>query len=330
MNGITFRPATADDFEFFFRLHRESLGPYVDQVWGWEDDAQRAYLRRTIDIASTQVIVVDDVDVGRLTLGHRVDDIYLGLIEIAPSHQGRGIGRCIVRSVLDAAFTEAKGVRLHVLAINAGAHRLYCRLGFDDVSREGIAPEIRIEMRAHPGSPPEPRDEVRSTTHPWGLRSGTADDRGFIVEMARHASVIEDWPLPEADSGDVDSLMPSSDDVVIVATNVLGRPVGAAWTLHSDPPLMLDAAGASIPELCIAVAPGARGRGVGGVLLDELERVCAAHHCALCLNVHQRNSAARKLYVRNGFEDAGQGRGTLGIAMIKKMCRGVVADVEET
>ncbi|GLP78625.1 GNAT family N-acetyltransferase [Mycobacterium antarcticum] len=330
MNRITFRSATADDFEFFFRLHRESLGPYVDQVWGWEDEVQRAYLRRTIDIASTQVIVVDDVDVGRLTLGHRDDDIYLGLIEITPSHQGRGIGGRIVRSVLDAAFADAKGVRLHVLAVNAGAHRLYRRLGFADVSREGIAPEIRIEMRAHPVTTPGPSAEVRFATHPWGLRSGTADDRGFIIEMARHASVIEDWPLPDAESEGVDSLMPSSDDVVIVATNVLGRPVGAAWTLHSDPPLMLDAAGASVPELCIAVAPGARGRGVGGVLLEELARVCASHHVALCLNVHQRNGAARKLYVRNGFEDAGQGRGTLGIAMSKKLCRSVVADVGQT
>lgn len=32
------------------------------------------------------------------------------------------------------------------------------------------------------------------------LRSATAADDAFIVEMARHACVIEDWPLPEPDS----------------------------------------------------------------------------------------------------------------------------------
>ncbi len=59
MITIAFRASTVEDFEFFFELHKATLGPYVDQVWGWDDDDQRAYLRRTIDFAATQVIVVD-------------------------------------------------------------------------------------------------------------------------------------------------------------------------------------------------------------------------------------------------------------------------------
>jgi hypothetical protein len=34
------------------------------------------------------------------------------------------------------------------------------------------------------------------------LRSATAFDRAFVVEMARLACVIEDWPLPDDDSDD--------------------------------------------------------------------------------------------------------------------------------
>jgi hypothetical protein len=40
------------------------------------------------------------------------------------------------------------------------------------------------------------------------LRSATNADSAFIVEMARHACIIEDWPLPEADSEDVQDLLP--------------------------------------------------------------------------------------------------------------------------
>jgi ribosomal protein S18 acetylase RimI-like enzyme len=149
MGTIDFRPATADDFEFFFHLHKQSLGPYVEQVWGWVDDDQRAYLQRTIDIAATQVIVVDGVDVGRLNLAHHGGDVYIGLIEIAPTHQRRGIGGRILGGVLDDAFTRGEGVRLSVLAVNDGAHRLYRRLGFIEVGREGTAPKLRIHMRAH-------------------------------------------------------------------------------------------------------------------------------------------------------------------------------------
>lgn len=54
VNEITLRPATADDLAFFFALHKESLGPYVDQVWGWEDDDQRAYLERNLVLSRTQ------------------------------------------------------------------------------------------------------------------------------------------------------------------------------------------------------------------------------------------------------------------------------------
>ena len=319
MQTTRLRAAADADFEFFFRLHKQTLGPYVEQVWGWVDEDQRAYLQRTIDVEATQVVVVDGVDVGRLNVGHLAGDVYVGLIEIAPDHQRRGVGARILRSVFDCAFVDGKGVQLHVLDVNAGAYRLYRRLGFDEVSREGTAPAIRIHMRANPAGAGHVRTLDRTIGGPWHLRSATLDDRDLIVEMARHACVIEDWPLPDRDSEDVHDLLPSNDDTVLVAADVLGRPVAAAWTFHSDPPLMVDEGGVSVPEVCIAVVPESRGRGAGGALLDELARRCAPRHVALCLNVHQRNTTARTLYARKGFQETGPGRGILGVAMRKEV-----------
>lgn len=37
MTTITFRAADVEDFEFIFELHKATLGPYVNQVWGWDD-----------------------------------------------------------------------------------------------------------------------------------------------------------------------------------------------------------------------------------------------------------------------------------------------------
>lgn len=146
VNAISFRSATEGDFDFIFELHKRTLGPYVDQVWGWDDTDQRTYLQRTIDIAATQIVVIDGVDAGRLNVEHRKDDIYIGLIEIAPTYQGRGIGKRILRSVLDEALVVGKSVRLSVLAVNAGAYELYRRLGFLEVARQGEAPATRIQM----------------------------------------------------------------------------------------------------------------------------------------------------------------------------------------
>jgi ribosomal protein S18 acetylase RimI-like enzyme len=150
------------------------------------------------------------------------------------------------------------------------------------------------------------------------LRSATPEDAAFIVEMARHACVIEDWPPPDADSEEVQSVLPTSGEVLIVAVDAAGPRTGAVWTFHNDPPLRVDAAGVSLPELCIGVAPGRRGRGVGGALLDELFLRCTDTFEALCSNVHVRNPA-QKLYRRKGFRVLGQGRGPLGIAMLKDL-----------
>jgi ribosomal protein S18 acetylase RimI-like enzyme len=146
------------------------------------------------------------------------------------------------------------------------------------------------------------------------LRPGTAEDAAFIVEMARHACVIEDWLLPDADSGVTQSVLPGSGDTVIVAAFATRVSVGAVWTFCHNPPLLVDVDGVALPEISIAVAPDMRGKGVGGSLLDELIMRSAGKHEALTLNVHQRNPALR-LYQRKGFRVVGQGRGALGIAM---------------
>lgn len=150
MTTIGFRQATKADFEFIFDLHKRTLGPYVDLVWGWDDEVQRAYLERTLDLDSTEIIVVDGADVGRLNIEHRDGELFLGLIEITPDHQGRGIGAHIVQALLDTAFADAKPVRLNVLRVNSRAYQLYRRLGFHEVPPEGVDPHIRMTLRAHP------------------------------------------------------------------------------------------------------------------------------------------------------------------------------------
>ena len=150
------------------------------------------------------------------------------------------------------------------------------------------------------------------------LRPATHANHDFIVEMTRHACVIEDWPLPDPDHEDVLSMLPTAGVVPIVAEDGAGAPVGAVWTFHNDPPLMVNSAGSSLPELCIGVAPGHRGMGVGGLLLDALFASLVPTTDVMCTNVHVRNPA-RHLYLRKGFQEVGQGRGPLGLAMRKDL-----------
>lgn len=148
------------------------------------------------------------------------------------------------------------------------------------------------------------------------LRAATFGDAGFVIEMARHACVIEDWPPPDPDDQEVLELLPPHGVVPIIAEEHSGAPVGAVWTYLSDPPLRVDARGVPLRELCIGVVPGRRGTGIGGLLLDALFADLEDVTESMCTNVHVRNPAQR-LYERKGFHVVGQGHGPLGLAMVK-------------
>ena len=61
-----------------------------------------------------------------------------------------------------------------------------------------------------------------------------------------------------------------------------------------------------VQVLNIAVAPGARRRGVAGALLAEVRREARARGCAaVILEVRRSNVAARAFYSATGFEEVG-------------------------
>jgi GNAT superfamily N-acetyltransferase len=83
-----------------------------------------------------------------------------------------------------------------------------------------------------------------------------------------------------------------------------GFPVGAAWyrLFRSSKP-GFGFVNEQTPELAVAVVPNARGKGVGGALLDALlDRARADGHTALSLSVDRENAAAIHVYERHGFE----------------------------
>jgi ribosomal protein S18 acetylase RimI-like enzyme len=92
-------------------------------------------------------------------------------------------------------------------------------------------------------------------------------------------------------------------DTGVIAVDAAGRPLGAAWYRRFSPrePGYGFVDGAT-PELSIAVAPGASGRGVGARLLAALlDRARAQGLPGLSLSVANDNPA-RRLYERAGFE----------------------------
>jgi ribosomal protein S18 acetylase RimI-like enzyme len=144
---ISLRPATEDDYDFLWWLHCATMRPYVEKTWGWDEQWQAEYFRDRFDPTTRQVVEGDGAPIGCISAERRGDRIFLGVIEIAPDHQDRGIGTKLIRGFLDEADGRGVPVELQVIKVNP-ARRLYERLGFVVMGKT----ETHYLMRRSPGS----------------------------------------------------------------------------------------------------------------------------------------------------------------------------------
>jgi ribosomal protein S18 acetylase RimI-like enzyme len=134
--NYSLRPAVDTDYDFLYNLNRTTLREYIEPLWGWHEEWQREYFRAKFDAAARQIIVVDGRDAGVLVIEDRPEEIYLGLIELLPEIQGRGIGTDIINRLKAQASQSNRPLTLHVLKSNQPARRLYERLGFQVAGEE--------------------------------------------------------------------------------------------------------------------------------------------------------------------------------------------------
>lgn len=94
----------------------------------------------------SRIILLDSDPAGWLYTGTLDDSVWIAEIMVRPELRGRGVGTAALREVLGQASAEGKPVRLSVNVLNAGAIRLYERLGF----RRTGGSEVQHTMEARP------------------------------------------------------------------------------------------------------------------------------------------------------------------------------------
>jgi ribosomal protein S18 acetylase RimI-like enzyme len=142
----TLRQANVDDYDFLFSLHKTTMRPYIEPLWGWHEAWQEEYFQKKFDPSRRQVIQVNGHDAGVLVVEERLGELYIGLIELLPEYQNQGLGSAIVRQLVDRANSYRVPLTLHVLKTNEPARRFYERLGFVVVDKE----EHRFKMEYNP------------------------------------------------------------------------------------------------------------------------------------------------------------------------------------
>ncbi|AXL50771.1 acetyltransferase [Paraburkholderia caffeinilytica] len=142
--ALTLRPALDADERFLFELRKATMTEHLARAGEPADDAEhRARLHYRYDAA--RVICVDGAPAGLLKAYRTETEWFVSQVQIAPEHQGCGIGERVLQTVLQAAQAEALPVALKVLKDNP-ARRLYARLGFEIVDED----EIQFHMRRAP------------------------------------------------------------------------------------------------------------------------------------------------------------------------------------
>jgi GNAT superfamily N-acetyltransferase len=99
MAELELRPATNADRRFCFALHEATMREYVTAIWGWDDAVQREFFNRGWDPSITRIVMRHGQNVGILKLEEQLEVTYIGLLEIHPDHQGRGIGGLLIREI---------------------------------------------------------------------------------------------------------------------------------------------------------------------------------------------------------------------------------------
>jgi ribosomal protein S18 acetylase RimI-like enzyme len=127
--NISLRPASDLDFEFAFQVKKDALGPYIEQVWGWDETFQRRFHLNDWAQRRPEIVECDGQAVGTLDVVRHPDHLYIGDFYLLPSHQRRGIGSALLSRVLRQADRAKLPVRLEFLKVNP-VRSLYERHAF--------------------------------------------------------------------------------------------------------------------------------------------------------------------------------------------------------
>lgn len=131
------REATVSDFGFIFRVYKITMKSYIEQIWKWDDSAQRQHYENSFKVDDYQVIQIEDKDIGVLSMTKMEEYDFLARIEILPDYQNRGIGTAIMNVLIRNAKDSTTPIMLRVFKINR-AHQLYKRLGFQIIRKDDI------------------------------------------------------------------------------------------------------------------------------------------------------------------------------------------------
>ena len=119
-------------YDFVYNLKKNAYMKYVEEIRGWNEDAQKEYFKKFIDTykENIYIIQINGKDIGFYNDEYLENGDYeVGNICIIPEYQGKGIGTKILKDILE--LHKDKNIHIQYFKQNPVGN-LYKRLGFEE------------------------------------------------------------------------------------------------------------------------------------------------------------------------------------------------------
>lgn len=125
------RIATTNDHDLIYTLKAESVRPYVEKIWGWDEDYQKKDFDSDFsNIEQFHVIEIDNSFVGFVQYYFEYPYFEVVEIHLLPECRSKGIGSDILRYLQKVCVAQDRKIRIGCFKENHRAKQLYQKLGF--------------------------------------------------------------------------------------------------------------------------------------------------------------------------------------------------------
>lgn len=131
---LTFHPATESDLNWLETLRRAVYYDLFMATWGaWDEARHGRHWAAFLEVGQVFLILENDTPLGMVQYTEDEAAIEIHEIQIQPEYQGQGYGTQVIQRLLKEAQSKHKKVTLSTGLKNAGAIKLYQKLGFNIV-----------------------------------------------------------------------------------------------------------------------------------------------------------------------------------------------------
>lgn len=125
------RPARQDDREGIYALKSASIRPYVEKIWGWDEEYQRNDFEADFLKISHFLLIEANGEFAGFVHFYFSNPYYeIAEFHLIPEYRGKGIGSSVLRSFQEECVSLNRKLRIGCFKENHRAKHLYRKLGF--------------------------------------------------------------------------------------------------------------------------------------------------------------------------------------------------------